>query len=180
MAIHFDKKSVQVGGFDWGLQVTSRKKPRFRRNCLCFSGLIIDDEVVVAAAGLVLVSAVAAVWLTNKPTDQQTKTRVAYFPPSFFFFFFFPYRSALLVPISDFYVPINKEHFGTIQSVGTVQNGRCRRCLDKKNAALPGQVSSGNRRKGPSLVDRPRSNRSRSPGGGPSWKHLGKASSGLY
>ena len=26
LAIHFDKKSVQVGGFDWGLQVKREKK----------------------------------------------------------------------------------------------------------------------------------------------------------
>ena len=26
LAIHFDKKSVQVGGFDWGLQVKSERE----------------------------------------------------------------------------------------------------------------------------------------------------------
>lgn len=32
LAIHFDKKSVQVGGFDWGLQVKTTVKHATRAN----------------------------------------------------------------------------------------------------------------------------------------------------
>ena len=37
LEVHFDKKSVQVGGFDWGLQVKKKqmKKPTKTGSALC-------------------------------------------------------------------------------------------------------------------------------------------------